>query len=291
MSSSTYTAVYRYRCETEGENVFENRLNTDGPPTTCINDPGHSVNIESVVIVKKILPDKIEVNEAVKKINNIDKTDVGLTLVQNIKNNYVATTDPGVSNDASDDYSVGSIWLNTTGDGSCWICMDSTNGSAIWKDVSSSSSSSNPILKHLQLIHKKGLITITKNWSDLTWDTEVRKDDVFSHTTGNGGQGKITVNKTGWFRVHCDVSTENLSSFSRTVSEFRITRNDIEIEGSKGTMYNRGSGYGNTTATVELLVNVSSGDIFQVQCRRISSNGSNLRTFPNGCRISFSEIL
>jgi hypothetical protein len=50
------------------------------------------------------------------------------------KNNLVATTDPGVSNDATQDYGKGSQWLNTS-TGALWECTDPTAGAAVWQQV------------------------------------------------------------------------------------------------------------------------------------------------------------
>ncbi len=62
---------------------------------------------------------------------NITKSDVGLSLVQNILNNYNSNRDPIGTDDASLGYSVGSSWWNSTDD-HYWICQAPTLGSAIW---------------------------------------------------------------------------------------------------------------------------------------------------------------
>ena len=55
----------------------------------------------------------------------------------NAKRN-VTTTDPGVSDDDSANYSPGSLWVNTTDD-RAWICLDASTGAAIWLQVGSGS--------------------------------------------------------------------------------------------------------------------------------------------------------
>ena len=72
------------------------------------------------------------------------RTTLGLSNVQNTKNNLTATTDPVAGDDSGDGYSVGSIWINLTLD-RAFICVDSTAGSAVWKwlDQSGGSTPSN----------------------------------------------------------------------------------------------------------------------------------------------------
>lgn len=49
--------------------------------------------------------------------------------------NLGASTNPGATNDANQGYTVGSIWVNTTA-GTAWMCVDSTIGAAVWKQIS-----------------------------------------------------------------------------------------------------------------------------------------------------------
>ncbi len=48
------------------------------------------------------------------------------------KNNFTATTDPGVNDDINADYQVGSRWINLNKDRE-YVCVDSTAGAAVWK--------------------------------------------------------------------------------------------------------------------------------------------------------------
>lgn len=48
--------------------------------------------------------------------------------------NLAATTSPAATDDTTDDYAVGSLWLNTT-TGGLWICKAATEGAAVWMPV------------------------------------------------------------------------------------------------------------------------------------------------------------
>lgn len=54
--------------------------------------------------------------------------------VNDIKNNFSATTDPTTGDDNLDNYQVGSIWVNTS-QGSIFIALDVTTAAAIWLQV------------------------------------------------------------------------------------------------------------------------------------------------------------
>jgi len=57
------------------------------------------------------------------------------------KNNYAASTAPAVGDDDGDGYSIGSIWIDTTGDAG-YICVDASTGAAVWLPFDSSSGES-----------------------------------------------------------------------------------------------------------------------------------------------------
>jgi hypothetical protein len=61
-------------------------------------------------------------------------TDQALLLADLGKSNLSATTDPGVGNDQTQGYSVGSFWTNQTGT-RAWICISAATGAAVWIPV------------------------------------------------------------------------------------------------------------------------------------------------------------
>jgi hypothetical protein len=54
-----------------------------------------------------------------------------VTVTRAKRNNFTATTDPTVNDDANDGYTVGSVWINTSTD-AIFVCMDATASSADW---------------------------------------------------------------------------------------------------------------------------------------------------------------
>jgi hypothetical protein len=57
------------------------------------------------------------------------------------KNNLAASAAPAVGDDDGDGYSVGSIWIDTTGD-AAYICVDASTGAAVWLPFDSASGES-----------------------------------------------------------------------------------------------------------------------------------------------------
>lgn len=78
-----------------------------------------------IVITDNVGSDQIDLDV------DVSKTDVGLGNVQNTLNNYSATSPPDPSNDSSEGYSVGSVWIDTSS-GIVYTCIVSTVGAAVW---------------------------------------------------------------------------------------------------------------------------------------------------------------
>lgn len=52
------------------------------------------------------------------------------------KNKLIATTAPGVTNDTTEGYSIGSIWIDTTASPrTIYQCVDSSTDAAVWKNL------------------------------------------------------------------------------------------------------------------------------------------------------------
>jgi hypothetical protein len=57
-----------------------------------------------------------------------------------LKNNFTATTNPTVNDDETQDYSVGSRWINNTFPRREFVCVSNVTGTAIWKETTLSPS-------------------------------------------------------------------------------------------------------------------------------------------------------
>ena len=121
-------------------NIENNGMLTNVKVTGVITGTGsyHAFNNSSEWITNKSIVSKVstgaapfEVDSTTKNINlNADLVD-GEHMQ---KRNLSASTAPGVGDDANDGYSVGSRWLDTTGDKE-YVCLDATVGAAVWLET------------------------------------------------------------------------------------------------------------------------------------------------------------
>jgi len=73
-------------------------------------------------------------------IKSAEPSDVSESLSSSLVKDNIDTVDPVIGDDDTKDYSPFSTWLNKTAPRKLWICLDSTTGAAVWKDITSSMS-------------------------------------------------------------------------------------------------------------------------------------------------------
>lgn len=105
-----------------------------------------------------------------------DKGDVPANLA--FTNNFAATTNPGVSNDSSQGYTPGSVWVNVTGQTS-WVCVSNGVGAAVWVQSSSAGE------QNAQFTAPQGAATSVGGTAKLVGGAG-------GATSGNGGPSQVT---------------------------------------------------------------------------------------------------
>jgi len=63
------------------------------------------------------------------------KNSTPLTNLENIQDNYAAVTAPTTTDDSSEGYAIGSVWIDVSAD-KPYICVDATENAAVWIDAS-----------------------------------------------------------------------------------------------------------------------------------------------------------
>lgn len=88
-----------------------------------------------------------------------------------VKSNSSATTNPTTDDDYSLGYRVGSQWTNISS-GEIFQCVDPSNGSAVWKNLTASGEAGQPInysftnQTSVTIVHNLGYTPITKVYLD-----------------------------------------------------------------------------------------------------------------------------
>jgi hypothetical protein len=69
--------------------------------------------------------------------HSVDKTDVSLSNVEDLKVNLAASDAPDANDDTGSGYAVGSRWIDTTADKE-YVCLDATSTAAVWTETTQS---------------------------------------------------------------------------------------------------------------------------------------------------------
>ena len=143
----------------------------------------------------------------------------------------------------------------------------------------------------ISLRHTASITGIVGTAVSLVWDTENRKDARFTHSTVTNSEN-ITFNTAGWYVVMLDVGSDVSSGFSRS-----ITRTFLELDSGSGftalniqaDMYNRTTGAGNGSCSIQVAINVASTNILRARIQRIVGTNT-LVTIANSTRLTILSI-
>ena len=124
------------------------------------------------------------------------------------QSNLAATTNPGVGNDNTQGYIVGSEWLNTTAQ-TAWVCLGNATGAAVWKELTNTagmlptkagkvlgaSFSGNP---------KKATVTFATPFADANYTVVVTG---VTNVSGNGHVPSIESQLAGSFVINLETNS------------------------------------------------------------------------------------
>ena len=120
-------------------------------------------------------------------------------------------------------------------------------------------------------------INTAASWVDLPWNTENRKDDIYTHSTVTNNE-QIEFNTAGDYEITVQLSTDVSSGGNRTVSEARLVRldgtTDTFIAGTVGRMYNRSTTGGSSSTAISAIETMAANDVIKAQVRVLSGNNT-----------------
>lgn len=143
----------------------------------------------------------------------------------------------------------------------------------------------------ISLRHSASITGITGTAVSLIWDTENRKDSRYTHSTVTNSEN-ITFNTAGWYFISLDVGSDVSSGGSRS-----ITRIFLELDSGSGfaalnvvsDIYNRTTGAGNGSATINVAINVAATNILRARIQRIVGTNT-IVTTANATRLTVVSI-
>lgn len=133
-----------------------------------------------------------------------------------------------------------------------------------------------------------GGTAIASTPTDITFDTEVRKDSEYSHT---GNSGDITINTSGNYIIKYQCTMDAIGTARYTVNhwlELDSGNGFSEIGGTRSGSYHRITNDALDNANIERYISLNSGDIIKVRASA-DTNGVIL-TMPNSCRLEIKRV-
>ena len=125
-----------------------------------------------------------------------------------------------------------------------------------------------------------GDVAIATSWTDLPFDTETRKDSLYTHNNS----GVITLNEDGWYFISFDGGAGNATT--RIQVNWRALENSTgtweEIPGTLAATYHRITGVNENTASIHFTLNFTAGTAIKFQAKGTLAVGA---TLSNGTRI------
>lgn len=106
-----------------------------------------------------------------------------------------------------------------------------------------------------------GGVTIGTTAEEIEIDTEIRKDNYYTHTSGSN----VTLIAQGYYWLEFDIATVETNS-GRSETECWLTAEGTEITGTKTFVYNRNT-LDNGSGHTRRLYNATAGDTISLQCK------------------------
>jgi hypothetical protein len=135
-------------------------------------------------------------------------------------------------------------------------------------------------------------INSSVTWTDLPWDTENRKDAIYTHSTVTNNE-EIQINQAGDYEIICEILSDVTSGGNRTITEGRLVimngTTTTEIPSSRTNMYNRTSGAGGDSGTISLVHNISANEKVKAQIKR-QTGTNNCFVNKDGTRILLRKL-
>lgn len=136
--------------------------------------------------------------------------------------------------------------------------------------------------------HNGGITQTFSAATTINFSTVIRSDADYTEAVVVGGT-EVTINTTGWYEITYSMSATNTSGTRRsshTYVEVNTGGGFVITPGSSSYAYHRNTTAGSDTASGNLVIYLTSGDVVRVR----STAGGLIVTHANGCRLNIKSI-
>jgi len=230
---------------------LKNNLSTTVPPTIS-DDNVAGYNVGSMWVMPTAAYICMDSTASAAVWHRIDggSTSIGPT------NNYTATVAPIITNDNTQGYSIGSIWIDTFLKQS-YVCVSSAINSAIWHriDITGTSGGSSVVSIYSGSV-------ITQSATTLFTNIPFVDDVAITPVNMTNVSGVITVGKTGVYTI--SVTLPFIATNRKELQTIHITKNGVQV----GPIANNESvkdSFSGTVCISNFSIALSQNDIISVQ--------------------------
>lgn len=182
--------------------------------TSLVQDP--STNSKQMRI------DVGNVSDSTVRVLTMPDADVEL-----FKNNLAASASPTTSNDNTEGYAVGSVWIDTTND-TAHVCVDASTGAAVWIQVGGTGGlyESFAIICDQKTAGTDGGSSSNTTWNNRDMNTKLVDDDNFVTISSN----KFTFDESGEYEL--DILSPLASAGYMKIRLYNVTQATTEAVGT-----------------------------------------------------------
>lgn len=128
-----------------------------------------------------------------------------------------------------------------------------------------------------------GTISITTTTADLTFDAEVKKDSIYTHTTGAAG---VTVGEDGLYQVEADIGIVNTAGTTASYVSAWLAIGTTEIDGTRT--------FANATTTrdamsINKMVTLAAAETLNVRVQ-LNTAGNTITTVADAIRLTMTKV-
>lgn len=176
--------------------------------------------------------------------------------------------------------------------GSTKVTVDTSGNMTVTGDITATDVNATDITVSGDITTNKALGSFSTNTGQTTLTTSYAIMNIGTINKNTGefslSSSRVTVNKTGTYLVMYRLTTDCTSGSARTESQAQLYKNATAVQGTFGGMYNRLVDRGLSTCSAQIILDITSGDIFDV--RALKTGTDTVVQAQNGINLNFIEL-